>query len=113
MANNITLFKNYVPLLDEVYTEYGLETPGDVAAPEASRVSSGQEDNAMGEIVGVIILLLVIILSRGRIFLFLGGRGGRGGRGGFGGGFSGGGFSGGGVSGGGGSSGGGGASRGF
>lgn len=106
------LYQLYNALLDEVYTEYGLETPGDVATPEASRVSSGQEDNAMGEIAGVIILLLVIILSRGRIFLFLGGRGGRGGRGGFGGGF-GGGFSGGGFSGGGGSSGGGGASRGF
>ena len=107
------LYQLYNALLDEVYAEYGLETPDDVAAPEASRISSGhQEDNALGEIVGVIILLLVIILSRGRIFLFLGGRGGRGGRGGFGGGF-GGGFSGGGFSGGGGSSGGGGAARGF
>lgn len=107
------LYQLYNALLDEVYAEYGLETPDDVAAPETSRISSGQqEDNALGEIVGVIILLLVIILSRGRIFLFLGGRGGRGGRGGFGGGF-GGGFSGGGFSGGGGSSGGGGASRGF
>ena len=104
------LYQLYNALLDEVYAEYGLETPDDVAAPETSRISSGQqEDNALGEIVGVIILLLVIILSRGRIFLFLGGRGGRGG---FGGGF-GGGFSGGGFSGGGGSSGGGGASRGF
>ena len=107
------LYQLYNALLDEVYAEYGLETPDDVAAPEASRISSGQqEDNALGEIVGVIILLLVISLSRGRIFHLLGGRGGRGGRGGFGGGF-GGGFSGGGFSGGGGSSGGGGASRGF
>ena len=108
------LYQLYNALLDEVYAEYGLETPDDVASPEASRISAGRDNgNAVGEIIGVVILLIVIILSRGRIFLFLGGRGGRGGRGGFGGGFSGGGFSGGGFSGGGGSSGGGGASRGF
>ncbi len=109
------LYQLYNALLDEVYAEYGMETPENVAAPEASRIHADQRDgNDGGKILGVVLVILIIILSRGRIFLFMGGRGGWGGRGGFsGGGFSGGGFSGGGFSGGGGSSGGGGASRGF
>lgn len=109
--------KTYNALINEVYIEFGL-------SPESgyTPVPDGQENGSplvLEILVVVVVLAVVAALSRGGLFLFLGGpRGPRGRGGGFGGftggGFGGGGFhGGGGFSGGGGSFGGGGSSRGF
>ncbi len=110
------LRETYAAIVNEVYLEFGLE-----ADPNYTPLEDLEGDPAEAWIVmGVVVLLvLVLVFSRGNLpwFIFLGG-----GRGGYGGGFSGGsfggsgrggGFGGGGFSGGGGSFGGGGASRGF
>lgn len=107
----------YNAVVREVYAEYGLDVPDDVAPPQ--QYGSDTDLQKVGYSWAVFIFVLICCLLIGRRYgLFMpfsvfGGFSGRGGRGGFGGGFGG--FSGGfgGFSGGGGSFGGGGAGRGF
>ena len=103
--------KAYSVLVNEVYIEFGL-------SPESGYTPLPDEQQGgslfLEIIVVVAVLAVVAALSRGGLFLFLGGPRGPHGRGGGFGGFTGGGFGGGGgFRGGGGSFGGGGSSRGF
>ncbi len=94
---------------EQVYAEYGLEIPEEVALPW----NGPEEESSGGTLVAFIILVFLISAVSGpmrRRGIFIGGFG-RGFGGGFGGGFGSGGFGGGGFSGGGGGFGGGGASR--
>ena len=105
----------YKAILEQVYTEYGLEVPENVAPIEATE----EDVDGVGITMSIIFMILIIMSLTGSS---RGGRGGGGGAflggyllgrgsGGFGGGHGG--FGGGGFSGGGGSFGGGGSSRGF
>lgn len=108
----------YTAIVREVYAEYELDVPEDIAQPE--RYSPDVDYDEAGISWGFIILIIALCIIYSRLrrlpFMFFGGHSGRGGFGGFGGGFggfggSGGGF--GGFSGGGGGFSGGGAGRGF